>query len=222
MDEAWKPVPGCPFYEMSDYGHLRSIAREVNGRAYRSVVIAPRPNNSGYVLLTLRDAEGMRQTRTAHRLVLETFRGPCPPGQEARHLNGDPLDNRLENLEWGTKAENEEDKFTHGRPRAAPKPPKVCPRCQAEHHDAGRRCHPCVVEIGELGARLLVAGVTPDDAAAKVDYPSASGLVVLACKHGGLRLTLASPSATAPPSRSAHGPLATLRHRLRGGHRPSR
>ena len=87
MDEAWKPVPGCPFYEMSDYGHLRSIAREVNGRAYRSVVIAPRPNNSGYVLLTLRDAEGARQTRTAHRLVLETFRGPCPPGQEARHPN---------------------------------------------------------------------------------------------------------------------------------------
>ena len=221
--ETWKPVDGCPFYEMSDYGHLRSIAREVNGRAYRSVVISPRPNNSGYVLLTLRDAKGVRQTRTAHRLVLETFRGPCPPGQEARHLNGDPLDNRLVNLEWGTKAENTEDQFTHGRPRAAPKPPKVCPRCGSEHHDPGRRCHTCVTEIGEESARLLAAGVPLDEVAERLDYPSLSGLLVLACKYGGLRLTLApSPSATASPSRSAHGPLATLRDRLRRDHGPSR
>jgi hypothetical protein len=168
------------------------------------------------VLVNLRDADGERQTRTVHTLVLAAFTGPRPRGQESMHLNNDPLDNRAENLVYGSHPENVEAQFGNGRPRAAPKPPKVCPRCSAEHHDQGRRCHPCVVELGELSARLLVAGVTPDDAAAKLDYPSPSGLVVLAQKHGGLRLTLAAPEP--PPSRSAHGPLATLRHRLRRGH----
>lgn len=29
---------------------------------------------------------------------------------ECRHLNGNPVDNRLENLCWGTHSENEYDK----------------------------------------------------------------------------------------------------------------
>jgi hypothetical protein len=51
---------------------------------------------------------------TVHRMVLETFRGPCPYGCESRHINGNSLDNRLENLEWGTKEQNSEDKRRHG------------------------------------------------------------------------------------------------------------
>ena len=119
--ETWKPIPGYPAYEVSEItGRVRSVAREAHGRTYRSVVLATRVSNSGYELVGLRNAKGERETRTVHTLVLLAFVGPCPPGQEARHLNGDPLDNRLENLAWGTKEENEQDKFAHGRPRAAP------------------------------------------------------------------------------------------------------
>ena len=49
-----------------------------------------------------------------HRLVLETFVGPCPGGMECRHLNGDPSDNCLENLQWGTRSENRYDSVRHG------------------------------------------------------------------------------------------------------------
>ena len=53
-----------------------------------------------------------------HHLVLETFRGPKPPGCRARHLNGDPADNRLDNLAWGTEKEIERDRVLRGaRPR---------------------------------------------------------------------------------------------------------
>lgn len=52
---------------------------------------------------------------TVHRLVLETFVGLRPKGCEARHLNGDPADNRLRNLCWGTRAENYVDRVKHGR-----------------------------------------------------------------------------------------------------------
>jgi hypothetical protein len=56
-----------------------------------------------------------RETRKVHRLVLEAFVGPCPEGMCCRHLDGNPLNNRLGNLRWGTGRENWEDKIRHGR-----------------------------------------------------------------------------------------------------------
>lgn len=49
-----------------------------------------------------------------HRLVLETFVGPCPEGMECRHRDGNKENNFLENLLWGTKLENARDKHKHG------------------------------------------------------------------------------------------------------------
>jgi hypothetical protein len=49
-----------------------------------------------------------------HRLVLEAFVSPCPPGMECRHLDGNPSNPRLDNLKWGTRAENVADTAKHG------------------------------------------------------------------------------------------------------------
>lgn len=48
------------------------------------------------------------------RLILETFVGPCPEGMECCHNNGNPEDNRLENLRWDTRSNNHLDKIKHG------------------------------------------------------------------------------------------------------------
>jgi len=48
------------------------------------------------------------------RLVLLAFVGPCPEGMECRHLDGNPANNRIGNLVWGTKKENIADKKRHG------------------------------------------------------------------------------------------------------------
>ena len=42
-----------------------------------------------------------------HRLVCEAFHGPCPKDKPVViHLNENALDNRPENLKWGTQKEN--------------------------------------------------------------------------------------------------------------------
>ena len=57
---------------------------------------------------------GRDDQRLVHRLVLEAFVGPCPEGMECRHLDGNPGNNRLDNLAWGTPKENFADSMRHG------------------------------------------------------------------------------------------------------------
>ena len=57
---------------------------------------------------------GKQRAFLVHRLVLLAFVGPCPEGMECRHLDGNPKNNNLCNLCWGTKKENGEDKVKHG------------------------------------------------------------------------------------------------------------
>lgn len=52
--------------------------------------------------------------RQIHRLVLETFVGPCPKGMECCHKNGIRIDNRLKNLRWDTRSNNAKDAVEHG------------------------------------------------------------------------------------------------------------
>lgn len=49
-----------------------------------------------------------------HTLVLEAFGFSRPPDMECRHLDGDPANNRLHNLKWGTAQENSDDRLRHG------------------------------------------------------------------------------------------------------------
>lgn len=50
-----------------------------------------------------------------HRLVCRAFRGPPPSEEhEVRHLDGSRDNNRVENLRWGTRAENVQDSLQHG------------------------------------------------------------------------------------------------------------
>lgn len=105
--EEWRSIPGFPRYEVSSLGRVLSHHRATP--LVRSQQLSP----IGYFTVRLSDGERKR-TRPVHVLVAEAFHGPRPAGQLVRHLNGDPQDNRAENLCWGTASENQLDSVAHG------------------------------------------------------------------------------------------------------------
>jgi hypothetical protein len=59
-------------------------------------------------------ADGAKKTYLVHHIVLNTFVGTAPPGQECRHLDGRPENNSLANLQWSSSLVNNRDKNVHG------------------------------------------------------------------------------------------------------------
>ena len=119
MSESWRPVPGFPGYEISDQGRVRSYRARERGRGAAGWYIAAepqrilRPGGGRYPSVNLMDAQGRRQNVKIHNLVMQVFVGPCPPGMEVCHNNGDPTDNRLANLRYDTHEANMADASRH-------------------------------------------------------------------------------------------------------------
>ena len=116
--ERWLAVVGFEgFYEVSDFGRVRSLDRVVyhGTRPWRlkGKILAQLPNSRGYICVVL-----SREARSAqvpvHRLVGEAFLGPRPPGMETRHGPGGKADNRLANLSYGTPLQNQRDRWRDG------------------------------------------------------------------------------------------------------------
>jgi hypothetical protein len=140
-------VPGWEgWYEVSNLGRVYSVKRFGVSRSGR--ILAQQPYASGHVSVTFRRHPD-RYQMSVHRLVLLTFVGPCPPNMETRHLDGQPSNNRLDNLCYGTRRENMADRIRHGtlQPARYVRPPRVGPRMPRalkplEHGtEAGYRLH---------------------------------------------------------------------------------
>jgi hypothetical protein len=110
----YRDVPDFPGYRIGDDGTVwscRIFSRWMKDRgAWHR--LSPQLRR-GYLRVGLQ-RDGKLHWRSVHRLVLEAFVGPCPPGMQACHANGDRLDNRLANLRWDTPQANCQDKRRHG------------------------------------------------------------------------------------------------------------
>lgn len=106
-------VPGFPHYAVGDDGSVWSC-RTRGGLFVPWARMTPYADGTGRLNVGLR-AEGKLHRRLVSRLVLEAFVGPCPPGMECCHEDGDYLNNRLTNLRWDTHVNNVADAIRHGR-----------------------------------------------------------------------------------------------------------
>lgn len=119
--ERWAAVPGYEdSYEVSDLGNVRSLDRwRRNGcrsmHLKKGQPITQHPLHHGHLGVYLyRVGERPAKRLMVHRLVLMAFVGPCPEGHECCHRDGDPANNRIDNLYWGTKSQNMRDSIRHG------------------------------------------------------------------------------------------------------------
>src|SRR5690606_32882164 len=108
-------------YEVSDQGRVRSLPREVRREKsgplpVRGQVLGASVKNGRHPAVQLRDtSRGRSRIVYVHRLVAEV----CIPNPEGlpivRHLDDNALNNRVENLAWGTQSDNAWDKVRNGR-----------------------------------------------------------------------------------------------------------
>lgn len=102
-----KIIPNFPNYAITECGNIWSDL------SFK--VLKPGLSHGHFKVILCKNKK--RYNRYVHRLVLETFVGPCPPKMECRHLDGNPQNNNLENLRWDTRSKNQIDAVKHGTHR---------------------------------------------------------------------------------------------------------
>ena len=100
----WTKIPGFSDYSISDLGQIKGP---------RSGAMRFQITWNKYLRV------GLYKNRRSHNkfvhvLVLESFVGPRPKNYECGHLDGDPQNNKLTNLRWVSRKENQFHRKLHG------------------------------------------------------------------------------------------------------------
>ena len=70
--------------------------------------------NNNYYIVTLTDANGNKSNKAIHRLMAETFIPNPNDKAHVNHIDGNKLNNKLDNLEWATPQENSQHAVSTG------------------------------------------------------------------------------------------------------------
>ena len=111
MDEIWKDIEGFEgYYQASSEGRIRSVDREVAGKAgsvriIKGKLLKAKMNNRGYLMVHLWK-ENKHTGFLIHRLVYSVFCGSIPDDMQVNHIDEDINNNRLNNLNLMTCKEN--------------------------------------------------------------------------------------------------------------------
>jgi len=105
----FRPIEGFPHYVIGRDG---VVYRDYGGTDLKPLKATP--TSKGYGCVTLCH-EGTTSTKAVHVLVARAWLGPPPTDQhEVRHLDANRMNARLENIDWGTPADNWLDRSSMG------------------------------------------------------------------------------------------------------------
>lgn len=115
--EEWRPVVGFEkLYEVSNMGNVRSI--QFHGKKRIRLLSIIKDNRVGYLSVKLRDWENATEGNyLIHRLVAQAFI-PNPDNKpQVDHIDTNPSNNKVSNLQWVTPLENQNNPITLDRLR---------------------------------------------------------------------------------------------------------
>lgn len=128
--EIWKDIIGYEgLYQVSSEGRVKRFYKNGNEK-----LLKPRNVGWGYLQVSL-GKEGKKTQYLLHRLVGMAFIENPFNKPQINHLNGIKTDNRVENLEWCTRSENQLHAYANGL-QARPKGEKN-PSAKLSNKDVG-------------------------------------------------------------------------------------
>lgn len=119
--EIWKDIPGYEgSYQASNLGRIKSLERTCystkkhnHKRLKKETIRKQTVNKHGYNCVLL-SVSLERKLITVHRLVILSFKENPSKKQTVNHIDGNKLNNHIENLEWATWSENSKHSFDIG------------------------------------------------------------------------------------------------------------
>ena len=118
MQEIWKPLPFYPFsqyFMVSNLGNVKAIKKYSKTKPFTppEQVIKPTLCSWGYYTVRI-TAEKQHADYFIHRLVATAFI-PNPQNKtQVNHIDGNKLNNCVDNLEWVTPSENIQHAYDTG------------------------------------------------------------------------------------------------------------
>lgn len=105
--EIWKDINGYEgYYQVSNQGNVRSLDRFDGVHDRQGTIIKPSLKQNGYLQVGLRK-HSVRKWFGVHRLVAIHFIENPDNKPQVNHVDGNKLNNTVENLEWVTEKENQ-------------------------------------------------------------------------------------------------------------------
>ena len=112
MLEVWKDIKGFEGrYQISNKAEVKSLERQYFAKSkivpmtIPEIILKSRTDKDGYLIVNLKK-ENKSHIRKIHRLVAENFIENKNNLPTVNHKNGIKTDNRIENLEWLSYADN--------------------------------------------------------------------------------------------------------------------
>ena len=103
--EIWKNIPGYDGFMASNYGRIKTIERFINYNNRKCLrkerILKPHKSKIGYYTIA-----PFQKTTYSHKLIALTFLGERPNRLVVDHIDGDYLNNNINNLRYVNQKEN--------------------------------------------------------------------------------------------------------------------
>lgn len=161
--EIWKTIKGCSYYQISNFGNIRSMSRNVNTgygqRIVKERLLKKSSDKDGYEIICIRpDATSVKKTYKIHRLVAEYFLTNYNDYNCVNHKDLNKKNNHVSNLEYVNDMMNARHYHKINKSK----------KCVGVSYDNQKKKYKCRISVG--GKRIYLGMYEKEEDAIKVYY----------------------------------------------------